>query len=365
MNALIIGQNTKLANVFKCMGCNVYMVVDSTIKNFRPYKENTMYNILYTKTNITSIQSILPRIFEIIKWIHCYNINIVYTNEKYSMIATKFATYFIHKKPLLLSTSHNSYAWIDTSKVKTFSKILMYSVDGYVALASFVHRKLLVLRFPNEKLLLMPNSIEYNLFKHKTSYEINSQNIKCVYTATIYPGKAQDIILKALLLSKNSVFNVTVDFIGDIIDSEYKKELDKFIIENGLGESVAFKGRVDNSYIKEKLCTYDVYLCPSLMEMSPYNVLEAKAAALPIIATNVGGIIDLIKNGFDGLLIKPASAIELWNGLQKILEDEKFRQSLGFNALKNVSTVQSPETSAKKLKAFIDCRIRDLNINYN
>ena len=51
--------------------------------------------------------------------------------------------------------------------------------------------------------------------------------------------------------------------------------------------------------------------------------------------------------------------------MHKILEYDKFRQSLGFNDLKNVSTVQSPETSAKKLKAFIDCRIRDLNINYN
>jgi glycosyltransferase involved in cell wall biosynthesis len=81
---------------------------------------------------------------------------------------------------------------------------------------------------------------------------------------------------------------------------------------------------------------HDVFLMPSLSEGSPLSLLEAMASALPVVATSVGGIKDIVTDGSDGLLFDPASPVDGARKINKLLSDEDFASRLGVSGRERV-----------------------------
>lgn len=79
------------------------------------------------------------------------------------------------------------------------------------------------------------------------------------------------------------------------------------------------------------LKNFDIFVLPSLKEGLPYVLLEAGLAELPVIATNVGGIPEIIENGVSGILIPPANQKEIADAIEKLIKDEKLRKTLAQN----------------------------------
>jgi glycosyltransferase involved in cell wall biosynthesis len=73
----------------------------------------------------------------------------------------------------------------------------------------------------------------------------------------------------------------------------------------------------------------DVFVLPSLSEGLPLSVLEAMAAARPVIATRVGGLPELVRNGVTGLLVSPGNAEELSVAIQTLAVDQFKRITMG------------------------------------
>ena len=79
------------------------------------------------------------------------------------------------------------------------------------------------------------------------------------------------------------------------------------------------------------LKNFDIFVLPSLKEGLPYAVLEAGLAGLPVIASNVGGIPEIIENGKEGLLIPPADPEELSVAIKKLIKDKTLCENLAKN----------------------------------
>lgn len=94
-----------------------------------------------------------------------------------------------------------------------------------------------------------------------------------------------------------------------------------------LDGSILFVGFKEDAY--KYLKAYDIFVLPSLKEGLPYVLLEAGVAGLPVVATSVGGIPDIIEDGKTGLLVAPGDATSLKNALQKLLEQREIRERLG------------------------------------
>ncbi|MGB9622354.1 MAG: glycosyltransferase family 4 protein [Anaerolineae bacterium] len=91
---------------------------------------------------------------------------------------------------------------------------------------------------------------------------------------------------------------------------------------------------------KELLDIYgqaDVFTMPSLTEALGVAFLEAMACGLPVVGTSVGGIPEIIKNGYNGLLVEPANAQQLAQALIQILKDDSLRQRLIEGGLETIS----------------------------
>jgi glycosyltransferase involved in cell wall biosynthesis len=117
----------------------------------------------------------------------------------------------------------------------------------------------------------------------------------------------------------------------------------------GVGDRVSFLGtRSDVSVLMSQL---DLFVLPSLLEGFPNAVLEAMAARLPIVATRVGGVPELIEDGRTGLLVEPGSAQALAEAIIRIWTDHDLRRGCATAAHEAVRTKYCPQREAEDTEA--------------
>ncbi|MDZ7960110.1 MAG: glycosyltransferase family 4 protein [Aulosira sp. DedQUE10] len=103
-----------------------------------------------------------------------------------------------------------------------------------------------------------------------------------------------------------------------------------------LTEKVTFLGWINSKQINELLSQANIFVLPSYNEGLPMAILEAMGWGLPIIATPVGGIPELLVNNHNGLLVTPGNIQQLTQAIQLLIADESLRLSLGKVARQNV-----------------------------
>jgi glycosyltransferase involved in cell wall biosynthesis len=142
-----------------------------------------------------------------------------------------------------------------------------------------------------------------------------------------------------------------VQFLGNIINGVHTKLPDtKFLIlghdevKNGVSEkeklilsikntsNVDFINRVDNGFVSQLIRSSKVLILTSKTEALPTVVIEAFANERPVIAFNVGGLIEMIDDGIDGFLISPFSETKFVEKLLFILENDENRKNMNLAA---------------------------------
>ena len=113
--------------------------------------------------------------------------------------------------------------------------------------------------------------------------------------------------------------NVQKVFLTLMSDGDERKALEAYVREHKLTQSIVFTGYVDDarSYLK----AFDVFVLPSRKEGFPYGLLEAGAAGLACIASNVGGIPEIIINHETGILINPQENKSIERALEYLTKD--------------------------------------------
>ncbi len=119
-----------------------------------------------------------------------------------------------------------------------------------------------------------------------------------------------------------------------ISDGEEKKNLEDLIIKLGVSEKVFLTGRVEegSTYLK----AFDILTMTSITEALPYFLLEAGAASLPVIASKVGGIPEIIEDGKTGFLLAPRDPETIKKSLEELIKSPEKRKTLGNNLKEKV-----------------------------
>lgn len=141
--------------------------------------------------------------------------------------------------------------------------------------------------------------------------------------AELHKVKGLDVLLEAW-----AKFKTRHDGVLEIIgDGEEKVPLIQLSRELGLADSVEFKGDVENA--RRLLSHFDIFVLPSRSENLPYVLLEAGLAGLPVIASAVGGIPEVIDSGVSGILVPSENVDELLSSLILLQENKDVRERLG------------------------------------
>jgi len=110
-------------------------------------------------------------------------------------------------------------------------------------------------------------------------------------------------------------------------EGEERKRLGYLIQTLGLERQVYLLGFVPD--MRRLMKAFDIFLLPSLKEGLPYTLLEAGQAALPVVASSVGGIPEIIDHNKSGYLVKPGDAEDIARTLRALIEDSARRDTLG------------------------------------
>jgi glycosyltransferase involved in cell wall biosynthesis len=122
---------------------------------------------------------------------------------------------------------------------------------------------------------------------------------------------------------------IRLRFVGPIVES-YRAELQAAAERLGLGEVVSFAGPIPfGRRLWYEYAQASIYVQPSLSEGTPKTLIEAMAAGLPIVATSVGGIPELVLHEWNGLLVPPSNPAAMAHALERLLRDSKLRELMG------------------------------------
>ena len=186
------------------------------------------------------------------------------------------------------------------------------NVDKIVFIAKKGQENFLKL-FPNvdpAKTSFFLNGIDDLTDEQKEEVEvIRNKNYDFKYrlccTGTINTRKGHRFIIEALhQLSKEKLSEIHVDFLGDGPEREMLKAL---VAEYGLQNHISFLGAIPNVDVYKYLATENIYILMSMNEGLPISIIEAMRAGLPVISTKVAGIPEIVKDGYNGLLLNPSS----------------------------------------------------------
>jgi len=120
------------------------------------------------------------------------------------------------------------------------------------------------------------------------------------------------------------------------------------VSEHRLNNTVYLLGY--RSDIGEILSECDIFVLCSLHETLCNSIIEAGQQSLPTIATNVGGIKEIIQDGYNGYLVNPFESNDVIRLLKKLIKDKEHREQMGQNAKKIIRQKFDPDASFNKLK---------------
>lgn len=251
-----------------------------------------------------------------------------------------------------------SHGWaFNEQKRSAFSKIIFYLghyftvlvCDKTIAVSDKTKRDISFLPFIENKISVIHNGINnFDVLPRDESRLIlaskeNEKNI-LFSLSELHNNKGIDIAIKALALLPTSVREKIIYTVAG--DGEERENLEKFISELGISESVRFLGFVPDA--KKLLSGADIFLLPSRTENLPYAILEAGDAELPIIATSVGGIPEVIRDMQNGILVHPQNPKEIAEAILYLLDHKTKQKEFGEEIKKTITNFFSFEMMLEK-----------------
>lgn len=174
---------------------------------------------------------------------------------------------------------------------------------------------------------LIYNPVNPSFFDVKNK---NGRTKKIIYVGVINPRKNLMCLLQAFNQVRNSIENAELMIVGGFTNAKYEQKIKQFIANNNLQNRVHFLGWKTQSEILKIYSEVDLFVLPSLQESLPVSIAEAMAASKPVIATDVGGVSEMITEGKSGFLIEPNNLNQLGEYLI-----ETFSGRFDYNAFSN------------------------------
>ncbi|HEY4611917.1 MAG TPA: glycosyltransferase family 4 protein [Bacteroidota bacterium] len=192
-------------------------------------------------------------------------------------------------------------------------------------------------RVPEHKIAVVPLGIDLSdfnpaLYSHKQSKEalgLPPDRLTIGVLGRLDPQKGQETLLRAIPAIMKQHPEVYIVIAGDETagESGYKKYLEDLSQTLGIEKAVQFLPFVDN--VPRFMAALDIFVLPSYSETFGLVLVEAMAMEKPIVATNAGGVPEIIADGITGILIEPRNTESLAYAILRILNDNTLGASLG------------------------------------
>jgi len=212
-----------------------------------------------------------------------------------------------------------------------FKKTLGYFVVKYatkIISATKDMAKKLAQDYGRKDVIIIENGVNSSEFENAKAKDLAYEKPRVIFVGRIDENKGVEYLAKAFLQVRKNRKSASLLIVGD---GPLKKEL-----ENKYGDmdDIHFLGRIPHEEIPEYLAACDLFVLPSIFEGQGLVLMEALASGLPIIASNLSGISELIIDGENGMLTKAGDENELAEKIELILDDKRLQTKISANNIK-------------------------------
>lgn len=269
---------------------------------------------------------VLPQLFSILRRIDC---DIIHAHDILHFTTDVSTTVSLFRKTPLVLTIHGFYP--DTSFLYAVTKIY------YATIAQIIFKMVEKIICPSEYLVrylhlseskrvaVIPNGTEiYHLQKISNSFP------RLLAVGRLVPKKGFHIAILAMKEILQKIPNTQLDIVGP--DSYgYGKLLKALATKTNVEGAVNFRGFVCKEELDRYYRNCDLFILPSIDDNFPLTLIDALGYGKPVIATDVGGVSEIILDRHNGLLVSPNNPHELAEATITLLKDEHLRVKLANN----------------------------------
>lgn len=255
-------------------------------------------------------------------------------------------------------TVHNSVfnahwpAWKNTI-VAAVEHVLSWPTDHILTVSEALGEEIkLRQRIPQHKIKVVHNGIHFNHFrdKHtplgfKEKWHIPQNRIVIGTVARMAPQKGLSVLIKAAKQIINQ-YNVHFLIVGD---GPLRNELEEKTRSLSIKDYFTFTGMVED--IAQAYSSMDVFVLPSITEGLPLTILEAMAFSLPVVATSVGGVPEIIEDDVCGFLVPPGNHEELCAKITCLVAHPGLRERFGRRGRQRVHDKFGASKMIQEIKA--------------
>jgi glycosyltransferase involved in cell wall biosynthesis len=234
-----------------------------------------------------------------------------------------------HRRPYVVSTVHSSR--IRSQDDRQLLRDLTPHMDQLIAVSQMVERKLLDEGRTTAPVTRIYNGVDLSRYEAQEAcctlpeeygMEPGSQLVGVV--ARLEPEKGHPTLLEAWPEVLRAVPDTYLLIVGE---GSRREALEAQARELRIAHRVVFTGRRDD--VPAVTAALDVAVLPSYREAQGLSILEAMALSRPVVASNVGGIPEMIQDGITGLLVPPHDAHALAGAITRLLRDHSYADTLG------------------------------------
>jgi len=295
------------------------------------------YQLPVHKKSFLNMFKLVP---ELAKIIEKEKIDIVHARSR----APAWIAYFACRrtKAIFITTCHGYYR-------KHFFSSVMGWGKKVIVLSNVIARHMIEdFSVPYERIKLVPRSVDLEKFKYiSPDTKINDEfNVGII--GRITPLKGHLYFIKAMAKVARVVPRIKIWIVGDspVSKQAYKEQVQVLVKRLGLSHCTEFLGTQRD--IPGILSNLDLLvLATTTHEAFGRVIVEAQASGVPVVATKVGGVVDIIDDGVTGLLVHPSDAASMSEAVLKIFKDKQLALSLAENAYKKVKEKYSVELMVK------------------
>lgn len=294
----------------------------------------------------------------ILKAIICFNKirpDLVHAHDIF-LPTTTSAIYKLFSKTPVVLTIHTSSSGLGLGDVAVLKQSrfgpfrqnwLSWNIDYFIVISRIIEKDIKTMDIPASKLVPIPNGIDMERFIPASPDERSTlrqqlglpEGMIVIYTGRLHTDKRVDKLVKIWAGIREEHPDASLILVGAGPDEE--------ALRRSAGPGVIFTGSTQN--VAPYLRSADLFVLPSISEGFSLSVLEALACGLPVVATPVGAIPELIQHGQNGWIVEVDNLQDLGNSIRKLMDDPDLRTCLGHAGRQSVEKKYSLSTIASEL----------------
>jgi glycosyltransferase involved in cell wall biosynthesis len=327
-----------------------------TIHYLSSAQDTFLYNMGFQMSCLRELTRLCKRYeFDIIHSSHCHMPDLYYQFARRARVPTVVTVHdFLSVKRESIRNSGMEFERLDRSEkgilmlypfLRLCELAYVKRMPAFIAPSQYVAGILKSHGVRRERINIVPNGIDTSVFSPKTHYRTSEQSCRptVLFTGRLVSHKGIDTVLSSIPLVLRRMQGVQFVFTGAGMPAIYLNR----VRDSATLQCIKFLGYIRDYFEMSKLYgRADVFILPSLFENCPLSLLEAMSSEVPVIATSVGGIPEIVTPGKNGILIRPHDSVALADSITSLLLDTKYATGLASEGRRTVVDRFSAERMA-------------------